>query len=475
VGSANKKVEGDLRSFTIFDITQTLLAGRKTASVQVSSGTRHGFLQFEGGQIVHAVDDGMNAGETAVFAIFTWRDGTFSIDFDGRPTDKNVDRPTDWLLLEVARNLDEAKADSDVAGTAAQPEQDVERSVGDKLEQRLRHELNVAFKKVAEKAEPARARYVRNAFDGLLRALVDGRGSALFLRPGVRPRVKTPGGFLTLDDTPLQEDELRGFLQTALSQTERTELRERRETATFYSAPGLGVFRMTAIEDDGVPFVAFAPSRRDVPPLGEFGLGLQGEALAAAAEGLVIVAGPLGSGKSTLLASIVRHHLEDRDRFVTVFAAGAPFEFTGERGATLRRRLPAPGAPFMEAMRAALEQRPDVVAVDPVPDRDALHTLMNVARTGRLVLAALDSMSPNDTLARLSALTQEGGERVGAILSETLRAVVDLSARRTTEPPQANVWTIGREDQAALATNDFVELRRRRVAPKAGADLHRVG
>jgi twitching motility protein PilT len=465
MAASDKKVEGDLRSFTIFDITQTLLAGRKTAAVQVQSGGRRGYLQFENGQIVHAVDDGMNAGETAVFAIFTWRQGTFTIDFGAPATEKNVDRPTDWLLLEVARNLDEAKAENDGAGTAAQAEPDVERSVGDKLEQRLRNELNAAFKKVAERAEPARARYVKNAFDGLLRALADGGGSALFLRPGVRPRLKTPQGFRTLEDAPLGEDELRGFLQTALSQTERTELRERREVATFYSAEGIGTFRMNAVEDDGAPFVAFAPARRDVPALAEFGLGLQGDALAAAAEGLVIVAGPLGSGKSTLLASLVRHHLEERDRFVTVFAAGAPFEHPGERGAVLRRRLPPPGASFLEAMRAALEQRPDVVVVDPTPDRDALHGLVNVARTGRLVLAALDSMSPADTLQKLAALAADGGgERAGTVLSETLRAVVDLGVRRSHEPPKADVWMIGREEQAALATNDFAELRRRRIA-----------
>lgn len=463
--AADKKVEGDLRSFTIFDITQTLLAGRKTAAVQVVSGARRGYLQFDNGQIVHAVDDGMNAGESAVFSIFTWRQGTFTIDFGAKTTEKNVDRPTDWLLLEVARNLDEAKEASDSAGVSSAPEPDVERAVGDKLEQRLRNELNAAFKKVAERAEPARARYVKNAFDGLLRALSEGKGSALFLRPGVRPRLKTPQGFQTLEDDVLGEDELRGFLQSALSQTERTELRERREVATFYASEGIGTFRLNAIEDDGVPFVAFAPARRDVPPLADFGLGLQGEALAAAAEGLVVVAGPLGSGKSTLLAALVRHHLETRDRFVTIFSAGAPFEHPGERGAVLRRRMPPPGAPFIEAMRAALEQRPDVVAVDPTPDRDALHVLMNVARTGRLVLAAMDSMSPAETLQKLAALAAEGGgERAGSILSETLRAIVDLSARRTHEAPKADVWMIGREEQSALMTNDFVELRRRRVA-----------
>ena len=51
---AAKLVQGDLASFSIFDITQTLLSGRKTAYVSVESGIHRGYLSFQGGQIVHA-------------------------------------------------------------------------------------------------------------------------------------------------------------------------------------------------------------------------------------------------------------------------------------------------------------------------------------------------------------------------------------------------------------------------------------
>jgi Tfp pilus assembly pilus retraction ATPase PilT len=467
VPQGSKRVEGDLKSFTIFDITQTLLAGRKTAAVQVAHGSRRGFLHFQDGQIVHASDDAANLGEAAAFAIFTWRDGSFSIDFDATAPGRNIDRSTDWLMLEVARNLDEARAESDAApGLAAA--QDVERVVGDKVENRLRHELNAAFKKIVDGAEPTRARYVRDAFDGTLKALLDRGGSALFLKPGAPPRVKTAEGVVALDDAPLSADELRGFLQNALSESERALLRERREVGSFYSADGLGVFSLTAIEDDGAPFVAFAPARRDVPDVASFGLGLEGEALQAANEGLVVVAGPLGSGKSVLAASLVKNHLENRDRFVAVFSSGAPFEHSATRGAVLRRRMPAPGEAFAEAMRGALELRPDVVVVDPVQDREALRVLLNVARTGRLVVAVMESLSPVETLGRLGELCADGGAgKTGAILAESLRAIVDLAARRADEPAAADVFIVGREEQSALATNDFAELRRRRIAPKA--------
>ena len=69
--TTDNKVQGDLRSFSIFDITQTLLSGRKTAYVTVNTSNQHGFLYFSGGQIVYAVDDRMNTGEKAVFRIFT--------------------------------------------------------------------------------------------------------------------------------------------------------------------------------------------------------------------------------------------------------------------------------------------------------------------------------------------------------------------------------------------------------------------
>src|SRR5688572_20430378 len=134
----DKKVQGDLASFSIFDITQMLLSGRKNAYVSVESGHRRGYLSFESGQIIHAVDDQLNAGEKAVFAIFSWRRGTFVIDFEPRPAAKNIKSSTDFLLLEIARHFDEAGRDMDSDG---ETEEQVESSVEDRLNATLKSKL----------------------------------------------------------------------------------------------------------------------------------------------------------------------------------------------------------------------------------------------------------------------------------------------------------------------------------------------
>lgn len=466
--AGRNQVDGDLTSFSIFDITQSLMQGRKTARVTVSSARRQAEIYFAEGQIVRATDDAGTAGEDAAFEAFTWRTGTFAIDFDAPTAPRNIRASTDWLLLEVARRLDEASrsqaAPSADAAPAAAPADPRAPAKPVDAATRLKQELSAAFLNAASKAAPVAARGSRATFDGPLQTLLARHGSCLFLRGGLAPRIKTLEGFVTLGDLATPVRELDGFLDDALSETERRELRENKEVGVWFDAGDLGPFRVTAVDDGGSALVTFVPAQSAPPSLDTFGLGQQGDLLTAIADGLVVVAGPLSSGKSTLLAALVRHHLEERDRCVVTFTAGQQQVFAATRGFVVRRPMPGTPAAFSAAMRSAIGQGADVLAIDPVPDRDALQMAVCAARTGRLVLVTLDSLSQAETLNRLAQLTADtGGDRGGGMLADTLRAVVDLPARRTGETPAPQVLTIGREEQAALLNHDFAALRQSRA------------
>jgi twitching motility protein PilT len=460
-GAAEKKVAGDLASFSIFDITQMLLSGRKTAYVTVESGHRRGYVWFKDGQIVSATDDQLNAGEKAVFAIFSWRKGSFSIDFEPRSFEKNIQASTDFLLLDIARHFDEANRERAGGGEGdAGDDEQMAMSVEDRLNATLKSKLTTIFKTVAERTEPARDRYTRQAFDGLLGPLLELRGSALFIRRGLQPRVKTAEGFVTLKDAVIDANEVAGFLMATLGEKEAALLREQKEVSTLYDGGILGTFRVGVFEEDGAATILITPARQEIPELDQYGMGAGAEHLGRVVEGLVVVSGPLGSGKTSLLASLVAHHVRQRDKFAVVYSSEQLHAFPSGRGFVMQRGRPLGGAEFAKAVGGALDQGADLIAVDPVAAQEDLRLLLEIASTSRLVVAAMQTLSFGETLLRLQHMTQEGAQdRLGRLLAELLRAVIALPTRRPSEPLVAEIMTVGRDEETLLRKRDFAALR----------------
>lgn len=106
--------------------------------------------------------------------------------------------------------------------------------------------------------------------------------------------------------------------------------------------------------------------------------GLVGALLPALRRGgLVLVAGPAGSGRSTTVATLARHFAGGAQHLVAIGG-------TSPDGATwLDATVPA------AAIRAALEQDPDIFAIDMLDDRESAAAAIEAAEAGHLVVAGI--------------------------------------------------------------------------------------
>lgn len=95
--------------------------------------------------------------------------------------------------------------------------------------------------------------------------------------------------------------------------------------------------------------------------------------------GLVLVAGPSGSGRSTTIATLLRHF------------AGSTRHLAAIGMAPLDGVTRIEGAAGAAAIRAALEQDPDLIALDRLDGREAAAAAAEAAEGGHLVLAAVDA------------------------------------------------------------------------------------
>lgn len=116
-------VLGALAQMPLTEILQTLDFGKKSARVDVYFATRRGTVHVHEGQIVRAdlvtVDADFHEGEAAVIELCRDPEGFFRIAYGRQGVDRNVQRPTTFVLLEALRILDEAAAARDgSAGTS---------------------------------------------------------------------------------------------------------------------------------------------------------------------------------------------------------------------------------------------------------------------------------------------------------------------------------------------------------------------
>jgi serine/threonine protein kinase len=100
-------VMGTLKQMSVTEIIQMLEIGKKSARIELQAmdGLK-GLLHIHDGQLVHCAADAAT-GEPAVVELCRRKEGFFRIHYDKEACEKNIHRPTTFVLLEAMRQLDE--------------------------------------------------------------------------------------------------------------------------------------------------------------------------------------------------------------------------------------------------------------------------------------------------------------------------------------------------------------------------------
>lgn len=98
---------GDLADMAVVDLIQTLELGRKSGIIHFANEQgRQGSIYFRNGDIIDA-EMGRLQGETAVYRLLGWSDGTFEVEFKIVRRNDVIQRSNQALLMEGMRRVDE--------------------------------------------------------------------------------------------------------------------------------------------------------------------------------------------------------------------------------------------------------------------------------------------------------------------------------------------------------------------------------
>jgi twitching motility protein PilT len=251
--------------------------------------------------------------------------------------------------------------------------------------------------------------------------------SVLYVAVQAKPSLRVDGEIRVLEqETPLGEALLEEGLRTILPKPCVGE----GEVETC-DVPGVGRVQCLRFRDHRGLGAMFKMLPARAISSEQMGLGAPIQSLCTETEGLVLVAGGRGAGKSTLVAALVDQiNRTRRDHVITV---EQQIQYVHEnRQSFVSQREARDDETFVDAVRAALREGPDVLVIDQVASSEAATFALNAAAGGHLVIASITASTTPGALSRFMEFFGEDRTDARLTVSEHLRGVIAQSLLRKT-------------------------------------------
>ena len=162
------------------------------------------------------------------------------------------------------------------------------------------------------------------------------------------------------------------------------------------------------------------------PTLKQTGLPESVRLLIEGASGLLLISGATGSGKFTTLAALLESVNETRAAHVITIEDPIEYRFGRKRSIFSQREVGVDCPSFHDGLRDAMRQRPDLIVIGEIRDRDTAQTALLAAESGHLVIGTLHANSAPGAVHKLFAWfsAQERDAKVLA-LSTSLVGVIN--------------------------------------------------
>ena len=268
--------------------------------------------------------------------------------------------------------------------------------------------------------------------EALLRTAARHNASDLHLQVDSPPMLRVAGRLVPVQAPAVTTEDIVGAFQQVAPERIKRRIEKERSADFAHLLPEVARFRVNAFYERGRLCLAFRLIPLTIPDFQTLNLPPVVEEIAESERGLVLVTGTTSSGKSTTLAAIVEHL--NRTRHLRIVTIEDPIEFvhTSQKSLVAQREVGEDTPGFLEALRRALRQDPDVILVGELRDLPTVKTALRAGDTGHIVYSTVHTTNAAQTVQRLIALFPPNErELLLTQLSTNLKAVISQRLART--------------------------------------------
>ncbi len=235
----------------------------------------------------------------------------------------------------------------------------------------------------------------------LMLALLEAGGSDLHISANSAAYGRINGELQPLTENRFSSGEIKRLIYSLLSSHQQQQLEKNYELDCAYELKNVSRFRLNIYKEKNNLVACLRSLGNKIPSFKQLGLAQSLLEIIDRPNGLVLVTGPTGSGKSSSLAAILEHINQNKAHHIITVEDPIEFLYQPAKSLIHQRELGEDTHSFVNALRAALREDPDVILVGELRDLETIQLAISAAETGHLVFATLHTNSAAQTIERL--------------------------------------------------------------------------
>ena len=280
----------------------------------------------------------------------------------------------------------------------------------------------------------------------ILEKSVAKNASDIFIVAGQPVTIKVFNQLVPLDETRLLPDDTNQLIQDiyTLSQERNNKLLVEKGDDDFsFSIRGLSRFRVSTYKQRGSYAAVIRVISFELPHPEEIGISQDIIELANIKKGLILVTGPAGSGKSTTQACMIDYINKTQSKHIITLEDPIEHLHSHNKSIVSQREISIDSESYIEALRAALRQAPDVILLGEMRDYETINTALTAAETGHVVISTLHTIGAATTIDRIiDVFPANQQHQIRLQLAMTLETVISQQLVPTTDGKLIPVFEI---------------------------------
>lgn len=266
----------------------------------------------------------------------------------------------------------------------------------------------------------------RIALERLLTRVAEFGASDLHMTVGAQPVLRVGGKLQAIDGEEIvTPDRVQAYLKQLFSEDEQLHFEKMHSAMAMYALGNKARFKVTAFSQKGMPSITLHFVNPKLPLLDELGLPTVVTTFSKFLKGLVLVAGPLGSGCTTTLAALVEDINRERTEHIVTIEQPIELLFVNEKSIVEQREVGKDTPSFAAGIADAIAEDVNVVMLSNLETADAIMAALDLAESGRLVLAGMHTENVVKTIERImSSVPPDRQEQTRLQLAAALQGIV---------------------------------------------------